>query len=92
MRLVILLSCYSLLYTRGKQYNENTKKLRNSVCVGPIEGLSVTKLWMFFFCLFTLCSAGVIALVIVLSESPCERIGKWETCPVLKENRSLVCI
>jgi transposase len=26
----------------------------------------------------------------VLSDSPCERIGKWETYPILKEDRSLV--
>jgi hypothetical protein len=32
---------------------------------------------MFFFRLFTLCSARVSALVIVLSDSSCERIGKW---------------
>jgi hypothetical protein len=40
--------------------------------------------------LFTLCSASFSALVIVLSDSPCERIGKWETCPILKEVRWLV--
>jgi hypothetical protein len=34
--------------------------------------------------LFTLCSA----LVILLSE----RIGKWETCPILQEGGSLVCL
>jgi hypothetical protein len=43
-----------------------------------------------FFSFFTLCSARVSELVIVLSDSPCERIGKWETCPILKEDRSLV--
>jgi hypothetical protein len=32
----------------------------------------------------------VSALVIVLSDRPCERIRKWETCPILKEGRSLV--
>jgi hypothetical protein len=45
---------------------------------------------LMFFRLFTLCSAHASALVIVLSNSPCERIGKWETCPILKEDRSLV--
>jgi hypothetical protein len=39
--------------------------------------------------LFTLCSARVSELVIVLSDNPCERIGKWETCLILKESRSL---
>jgi hypothetical protein len=29
--------------------------------------------------LFTLYTAHVSALVIVLSDSPCERIGKWDT-------------
>jgi hypothetical protein len=38
-----------------------------------------------FFPLFTLCSGRVCVLVIVLSDSLCERIGKWETCPILKE-------
>jgi hypothetical protein len=32
-----------------------------------------------FFSLFTFRSARVSALVIVLSDSPSERIGKWET-------------
>jgi hypothetical protein len=33
---------------------------------------------MLFFRLFTLCSARVSALVILLSDSPYERIGKFE--------------
>jgi hypothetical protein len=41
------------------------------------------------FCLLALCSARVSALVIVLNDSPYERVGKWETCPVLKED--IVC-
>jgi hypothetical protein len=45
---------------------------------------------MLFFRLFTFCSAHCSALVIVLSDSPCESIGKWEICPILKEDRSLV--
>jgi hypothetical protein len=40
---------------------------------------------MLFFHLFTIHSAHVSALVIVLSDSPCERIRKWETCLILKE-------
>jgi hypothetical protein len=43
-----------------------------------------------FFYLFTLCSACVSALVIVLSDSLCERIGKLENCPILKEDRLFV--
>jgi hypothetical protein len=39
-----------------------------------------------FFHLFTLCSAYVSALVIVLSDSLCERIRKWETYLILKED------
>jgi hypothetical protein len=35
---------------------------------------------------FTLCSARVSASVIMLSDSSCERITKWETCPILKED------
>jgi hypothetical protein len=35
-------------------------------------------------------SARVSALLIVSNGSPCERIGKWEICPILKEDRSLV--
>jgi hypothetical protein len=45
---------------------------------------------MFFFRLFTLCSARISALVIVVSDSPCERIGNWGTCPMLKEDRLLM--
>jgi hypothetical protein len=42
--------------------------------------------------LFTLCNARVSALVIVLSDSPRERIGKLETSPIVKDDRSLVCV
>jgi hypothetical protein len=41
-------------------------------------------------CLFTLCSSHVSALVVVLSDSPYERIRQQEACPILKEDRSLV--
>jgi hypothetical protein len=41
--------------------------------------------WQHFH-LFTLYSACISALVIVLSDSLCERIRKWETCLVLKED------
>jgi hypothetical protein len=37
-----------------------------------------------FFRLFTLCSARVSALMIVVNDSLCERIRKWETCLILK--------
>jgi hypothetical protein len=42
-----------------------------------------------FFPLFTFCSAHISALVIVLADIPCQRIGKWEICLVLKEDKSL---
>jgi hypothetical protein len=42
-----------------------------------------------FFHLFTLCSARVSALVLVLSDGSCERIGKWETCSIC-ERRQIV--
>jgi hypothetical protein len=45
---------------------------------------------MLFLRLFTLCSARISVLVIVLSNSPCERIGKLESCPILNEDRSFV--
>jgi hypothetical protein len=47
---------------------------------------------MCFFRSFTFCNALVDALMIVLGHSPCERIEKWETCPILKEGRSLVSV
>jgi hypothetical protein len=47
--------------------------------------------WMFFH-LFRLCSALFSALVIVLNDSPRERTGKLETCTILKEDSSLVCV
>jgi hypothetical protein len=52
-------------------------------CIGYIERTAQHRM---FFRLFTLCSAHVSALMIVLSDRPCERIGKWETCPILKED------
>jgi hypothetical protein len=44
--------------------------------------------------LFIFCSALVSALVIMLIASPCERIGKREHFPILKEDGSLanVCL
>jgi hypothetical protein len=39
-----------------------------------------------FFRLFILRSARVSALMIVLSDSPCEIIGNWKPCPILKED------
>jgi hypothetical protein len=66
--------------------NGNNKKLRIRICVGYIERTSIdnTK------CSVCLHSVRVSALVIVLSDGPCKRIGKWETCPILKEDRLLV--
>lgn len=45
--------------------------------------------WKFFH-LFILCSACISALVLVLSNSLCERIRKMESCPILIGDRSLV--
>jgi hypothetical protein len=58
-------------------------KLRNRTCfVSYIERTSVGNT--------ELRSARVSALVTVLSDSPCERLGKYEICPILKEDRSLL--
>jgi hypothetical protein len=57
----------------GEQNNGNTKKLRNRICVGYVERTLVGNTVLFH--LFTLCSAYVSALVIMLSDSLCERIG-----------------
>jgi hypothetical protein len=45
-----------------------------------------------FFRMFIFCSARVGALFKVFHDSPCERIGKWETFLILKEGRLLVCV
>jgi hypothetical protein len=42
--------------------------------------------------MFTLCNARVNVLVIVLSDSPCERIRKWEACLILKEDIIGACL
>jgi hypothetical protein len=42
--------------------------------------------------LLTLCGAHVSALVTVSSDSLCERIRKLKTCPIFKEDGSLVSI
>jgi hypothetical protein len=44
----------------------------------------------FFFCLFIFCGARISELVVALSDSPYERIVKWEICPILKDDRLLV--
>ena len=60
---------------------EKLKKFRNSLFLYWLHWKNSSRQhWMFFFRLFTFSSA----LVIVLSDSPCERITKWETCPILK--------
>jgi hypothetical protein len=74
------------------QNNGYTKKLKNRICVGHIERTEVGNTECFFFCLFTLSSVGVSVLVMVLRDSPCDRIGKWETCPILEEDRSFLCV
>jgi hypothetical protein len=75
--------------TEGGQYNEKTEKLRNITCIGYIQNNIIWQYSMFFR-VFTFCSARVSALMIVLSDSLCERIGKSETCPILEEDRSLM--
>jgi transposase len=40
-----------------------------------------------FYRLFTVCSARVSELMIGLSDSQCERLGKWKTCPILKRGQ-----
>jgi hypothetical protein len=77
-----------IISTGGGKNNGNTKKLRNRICVGYTERTSAGNTEC-SSALFTLCSARVSALVIVLSDSPCKRIGKWETCPVFKDESSL---
>jgi hypothetical protein len=62
--------------------------LRNRICVGYTERTSDGNTE----CSSSVCLQSVVfcALVTVLSDSLCERIRKWETCPILKEGRSLV--
>jgi hypothetical protein len=74
---------------------QGVDKIRETLRNRGIEFVSATLKELQFatlnvvFCLFTLYT--VSTLVVVLSDSPCERIGKWETCLILKEDRSLVC-
>jgi hypothetical protein len=46
---------FTFTYTRGRQNNGNTKKMKYRICVGCIERTSVGNTE----CLFTLCSAPV---------------------------------
>jgi hypothetical protein len=59
------------------------------MCVGYIERISVGNAERSSI-FFTHCNARVSALVIMLPDSPCEGIGKLETCPILKEDIWLV--
>jgi hypothetical protein len=78
-------------HTGGRQNNGNTKKLRNRIffCVGYIEGTPVGKIERCTVCLHSVV-VRVSALMILLSDSPCERMGKWKSCPILKEDRPWV--
>jgi hypothetical protein len=68
---VIIFYSYTVNYRRGEQNYGNTNKLRNRICFGYIERTSVGSTE----CSPTVCLHSVSALVIVLSDSPCERIG-----------------
>jgi hypothetical protein len=81
--------CTLLIY-RDWQNNGRTKKLRNRIYLNLLHWKNICWQHWKFFRLLTLCSARVSAQVIVVSDSPCESKGKWETCPILKEDRSLV--
>jgi hypothetical protein len=77
--------------TEGWQNCGNTKKLRTRIRLYWLHSENFSWQHWMFFRLFTLRSACVCALVvIVLSDNLCERIAKWETCPILKEGRWLV--
>jgi hypothetical protein len=76
--------------TGSGQNNGNTKKLRNRTCFCWLHWKNFNWQHWIFFRMFTNCSALASALVIVSRDSPCERIGKWETCPILKADRSFV--
>jgi hypothetical protein len=57
----------------------------------PLATLNVILL-LFLYSLSRLsaCVSLLVILVMMLSDSPCERTRKWETCPILKEDRSLM--
>jgi hypothetical protein len=75
------------VYAGSGQNNGNTTKLRNRICVGYTERIQVGNIQCYSsFCL----PSVVLVSVIVLSDSPCERIGKSNIYPVLKADRSLV--
>jgi hypothetical protein len=73
---------------RGGQNNGNTKKLKIKFVLSTLKELGTMNDVLPH--LFTLCSAHVSALVIVLSNSPGERIAKCDICPILKEDGELV--
>jgi hypothetical protein len=82
-----------ITYTESGQSNGNTEKMRNRIYLCLLHRKNFGwQHWMYFFCLFTLCSARVSELVIVLCDSLCERFGKLETCPILRGDRYLVCV
>jgi hypothetical protein len=45
---------------------------------------------MLFFTVFTLCSARVSVLIIVLNDRPYEKIRNRDTRPIFREDSSLV--
>jgi hypothetical protein len=73
-------------HTEGGQNSGNTKKLKYRFVLVTLKELQFATLNV----LFSLRSVRVSSSVIVLSDSSCGRIGKRETCPILKEERLLV--
>jgi hypothetical protein len=70
-------SCHNIIHTGGEQNNGNIKKLRNIICVVCTETISVcnTEYLSSFFS---------HSVVLVLSDSSCEVLGKYKTCLILK--------
>jgi hypothetical protein len=70
-----------LTHLQGMDKIKETKKLRNRICVGYTETTSVDAMFFYFFPLFSDC---ISVLVIVLSDSLCERTEIWEICLIFK--------
>jgi hypothetical protein len=86
-KILALLLLY--LLTGDGQNNENSRQYRNkTICVGCIKRTSV--IFSIILLFVYVCSASVIALQMVFSNSLCESAAKWETCQIFKEDRLLV--
>jgi hypothetical protein len=81
------MSCICRIYRGVDEVLETLRNLGIEFVLATLKELHLATLNVLLPFVCTMhCSCQYI---FVLDNSTCERIGKWETCPILKDDRSL---